>query len=680
MSSNQVRISLEATDNASSVFQNMTRHIRDGVLQANLMGSAFTSALNLVQGAVGGIASQFNQAADIETQNIATQGTVMKLLGINYQEAGTFVTDFQKKMSIVAAALPGQTSDYTSLGSGLMDNLIPAFKDLNGILDKGAYSKTLESITKNVGFMAVTSGTDIKFASQAISKLLAGDSFASLKGLKFFDANPAALNFIEAEAQKLGKKFENLSARERAEVIDRALAVPQAVIDASTESIQGLTAAFQSTLFDPQTGVFGLMKDLESKAGDQTAYQEIGKTFNLIFGTTGLLANVGAIFSDLTGVNIDSPMNTLRNGFIWLNNKLTYINTILGSIKYGLSFDEAINDFKYMFSGIFRQFNPSRMGEELAIMFNGLIPTIVTMAPYAINAIAKGVLFVFNFLGEFIGSLDYGAIFAGIGTILTKLDWGTIGSIAFDVLGVAVVGALGSVAAGIFASSTIAAIIGSGVTVLGLVVTAPITLIAAAVAGLIYLVATNIDAIQSAMTDGLIATIAFMQPGIDSIKAFAINITNGFNSISATGGQILVNFENYLTYLLKLPGQLMSQAGNVLMNGQVNFTSSGVTVTTPNKATGQVGSILGAAMREQAVMPSNASLMVANSSEAILNRSQQSQVAGAIRGSSGMSFYAGGITINVANGDAKEISRQIMSELAQAWEQSKQNFSAPNYS
>jgi hypothetical protein len=678
-SGNQVRITLTAEDQASKVFQNLQGNITGAILKAGVFSSVFSGAIDAIGSGIGALTSKFNEAATIETGMISTTGTIMKLMGSSYKEAGNFVDAFNDKMSIVAAALPGATGDYVALGNGIMDNLIPAFKGLDGVLDKGAYNKTLESLTKNAGFLAVTSGTDIKLATQSLSKLLAGSSFDSLKNLKFFEANPAVLGFVESEANKLGKKFQDMTARERAEVIDRALTIPDEVIKASTQSIQGLTASFQSALFDPQTGVFGLMKDLSDKAGKQTAYQSISKSFNLLFGENGTFSQLGKILNRLTGLDVDSPMKGLQSGFDWLNNKLVYVNEILRTIQQGWGLDSVINDLQYMFNQVFKNINGNDLGKQMAGVFNSVIPLIVGFAPMIIDGLVSGVSFLIDATVGFITNLDYGKMFVGLGDVLYNLNWGNIGRLGLQILGGAILGGL-AIGAGILIGLPGLLIGAIAATVIGLaaVITAKWSEISIflgnSFSALGSFIAENWQIILLAVAPplGLLA-LGFTQlyELISSNWTSITGVANSvFSSISSFFGALQAQVDNAKS--------AVSGLGNYLtIDGKTNLSGQPV----QNKATGFMpNGLLSAAIKESKSMPVGSSLIVANSSEAVLNRSQQGTLARSISGNSGNSFVnSGAINIYDSSGNVDAIAEQIMDKLNERWQQAKQNYSAPNY-
>jgi hypothetical protein len=112
--------------------------------------------------------------------------------------------------------------------------------------------------------------------------------------------------------------------------------------------------------------------------------------------------------------------------------------------------------------------------------------------------------------------------------------------------------------------------------------------------------------------------------------------------------------------LANLLNSLANKFLNYGMNTLFSFLPGGANAAggyIPNYASGNVGSILSAAVRESAAMPSGASLVMANSTEAILNRGQQASLATALSNRGG-SIVNSAITINNQGAELSARARQ----------------------
>ncbi|MBD2515188.1 hypothetical protein H6G93_09240 [Nostoc sp. FACHB-973] len=655
---NNVVVTISAKDEASRVIDQLTSKIDSGlgkslkgaVLGANLMTGAFKLGLDTIGNLFTGLADKLNQAMSIQQQNITTAGTLMKLTSMNFQDAGVFIDDFAIKMSRAAASLPGATSDYVNLGKGIMDNLVPAYKALDGSFNKEGFTEALESISKSAGFLAATSGVDTNLTSQGISKFLGGASSASLAQLKFFEANPAVLSFIEQEAKKLGKDLKDLTARERVEVLQQALKVPKEVIDASTKSVSGLVEGFKSTLFDPQTGVFGIMKDLSKQKGNQSVFTAIAEGLNGLIGENGLLSTIGTTLKTL-GIEFEDPMVTLRGAILQFNSKVRYLTGSLKAFSSGnADVENLANNLQFLFNKVF---NINGLGGKLAEVTNTAFDTLKKLNWGSVfGTLGTKLAEVLNEIFRFINGLNFnqlgdtllnilGGVFIGLGKTLSTLDWGALTLSIGKLLAVVILGGIAT------ASALLVAPVVAGIGTLG-------AAIAAAIVGLTAVVAAN----WGSITNSLTGFITFVAGKWIQLSEVVNNLWTGIvSSVTGFFSGIKRKFDELLSKIPGLGGQQQAQS------------TSGTFV--PNAASGLTNGLYNAAMREKAQAPHNASLVVANNSELILNRSQQANLARNIGGTGGITI--GNITIHTQAQDAKEIAKNVMTCIQEEYQAYSRN-------
>ncbi|MEA5447581.1 hypothetical protein VB780_03305 [Leptolyngbya sp. CCNP1308] len=655
--SNVISTRITARDEASGVFAQLNNSMRSSVLQGNLMASAITAGLGAATKGVGALVSGLKESIGVQQGNIAVAGDFMKLTGQSYGEATKFIDDFSASMAKAAASLPGDTKDYVSLGKGIMDNLIPAFKGLDGVLNEGEYTKALEEISKMGALRAATSGTDTALAGLGISKLLGGAGISELRQLKFFEANPAVLAFVEQEAQKMGKSLKDMTARERAEVLQKALAVPDEVIAASTQSIEGLLQGLKSSLLDPQVGLFGLMRDLEPNVeGNQTVIQATNDLLKKVLSPGGPLSSLKDIF-ELIGVELGDPMEGLYNAINWTSRKLDDLGGFLDRNQAGISkfvygakqsfekLKEAPGKFiSESISGLLRGFNASRGAGSTD--YGSIIGKALAQAT---NFFASQVL-------SMIGNMDYGAllvglfnvgkiVISGIGSFLANLDWQVLMMGGLAVLGAALLTAVMATAVPAIISSfaTVAVLIGAGIVA---TLTGPVVLAIAGV-GLVMVGAMKYFGVsfQDVMRFVFDAVTGFANPVIAAARI-------GFNllrsAITAVIGGITSAFNAVRGLVNRIPGIGVGSAGDV-----------------PNAASGFIPD---AFRREMNAMPAGASPIVANTSELILNREQQA----ALLQPRSNSINFGGITIHAGSTtNPRELASQVIREIESMLQQSQ---------
>jgi hypothetical protein len=648
---NSVTITLKVNDNASGVLRGLQGILGQNAIAGAAMGGAITGAINGAKAAVGGLTSALSEAADIQNSNISTAGDFMKMTGKSYAESIGFVDDFTKRMAKLAAALPGQTKDYVTLGKGLTDNLIPAFQNLDGTLQDASFAKSLDSITKNAALRVANTDATTRQASLAISKALSGS--ASVKGLsrlKFFQENPAVLSAIEKEAARLGTKLEKMTDRQRAEVIEKALAVPGEVIKASQESIKGLVEGFRSSLFDPQIGLFGLLRDTDiGLSGDQSVLAALSVTAMKVLGPGGLFAQIGETLK-LLGLSTD-PMAALFRGVTSFNAWLDGLN-IAGLAGQLVSMDGG--KLGKMASGLQGQMINWLLGLDWHSISDAVGNAIAGLANYV------GAM-VLNFPVSDAVALGF-VIFAAIGRGLITAFQGLDSNFWLGALK-----GLGLVLAGMLIFSFVA---GFGGVVIA---------IAGAIAFLVTTIVQDWELIRT--------TWAQWFGQIDEAMGFAFSWVIG--RIGEGAKFVTDSISNLFKAIAEKIANLIPDIPNPLRAGtgvRKGFGTASKGPKVPTAATGlNFGGLFGALAREMAAMPSGASPVVANSAETILN---PRQVAGLIAGIQGLGrgggasggMTIGNIIINAgATTDPQALAQQVMAEIEREWQRFSNSKLSPAY-
>ncbi|PHJ55790.1 hypothetical protein VF14_31850 [Nostoc linckia z18] len=657
MAQSVIRITLECDatqaenklNNLSKIIEgNLGNSFQSAAFNSQLMIKGIEAGISAITGLVGKLSDGLSKSIAIQSENISVAGNIMKLTGQNYAQATEFIDEFSNKMSVIAAALPGQTSDYVDFGKAIADDVIPALKGVNGAVDIKKLQSELQDVSKLGTLLAQSANVKSTDAAMALSKFLGGTSSkGELSQLDFFQKNTTFRNSLFQEIEKLGKDVKQLTVEQRLEIFKKAAAIPQEVLDAQSKSLSGIMAGFTSSLFDPQTGLFGWMRDLNlTVKGNQSALSAIQEGVGALIGENGLLNAIGGTLKAFGFEAID-PMLALRNVILGVNAKIKYLRDVLNNFlnigqddltgrnfrqsseierSQGERENKLANDLNYFFNQVF---NIEGLGKKLASLTNSFFDQIANTNWSAVGAIAgEGLARMLNEAFRYINNIDWGKIgsaaleigkglFIGIGKFLTTLDWIAMGQ-SISVLLLASTAA----AAAAFLAPVIAGVGSMGAA------------IAAAIVGFTSSVVANWENLKSTFAN-------LWQSVVGAVNNFVSSIRN-----------LISNF--------KLPS-LPSFGGENAVQAHPGFTQ--------NFASGNTD-LLNALIRENRQAPPGSRPVIANSSEAILTREQQKQL---------LANSNNGIILNgdiVINGDVKDpniLADEIINRISIKYQSYKQS-------
>ncbi|MFN6527272.1 hypothetical protein [Nostoc sp. ChiSLP03a] len=94
---------------------------KEGILSSSLFGNlganAFSAGLGLVASGIQNSIGSIGQAAKTQTLGLAQAGDLSSQLGVNFARAKGLVQETRIEIAKMAAALPGETSDYNAISS-----------------------------------------------------------------------------------------------------------------------------------------------------------------------------------------------------------------------------------------------------------------------------------------------------------------------------------------------------------------------------------------------------------------------------------------------------------------------------------------------------------------------------------------------------------------------------------
>ncbi|RCJ38101.1 hypothetical protein A6769_10130 [Nostoc punctiforme NIES-2108] len=403
---NEVNVRLTATDLISPQIANLKNNIAGigsvpgmqnglmGSLLGNLGSNGVMAALNMVSSGIQNAIGSIGQAAKTQTLGLAEAGDLAGKLGVSFAKAKDLVRDTRMEIVKMAAALPGETEDFTNIGSSLSSTVAGLAKG-----DTKKYKDMLLGMTEGYGVLGSIRGADSTMGGNTLNKLLSGGStLAEAFNVEIFARNPALREEILKQHKLLagGKEFKELSTQTRFEILDaaRKKAITQETLASFDGTVDSMVQIMKTNIFNQDTGLFGFLKAIPSM-GNRTGLD----------GVQGLMLTLGSL-----GQTVMPFVNSL--GF----NSDTFMAGFIG-----------ITDW---FTDLTNGFNGLLQGENILSMdgvFNGFVDGIKN----AFNGTFQG-------LEKIIDSMDWMKVGTGLSRLgfaiwrgIWQIDWGTVARVLF---------------------------------------------------------------------------------------------------------------------------------------------------------------------------------------------------------------------------------------------------------
>ena len=669
------------------------------------------AAIALVSGAVGFLSDKFAIAARTQLESITASSTLSSITGLSSAQATEFNDRLGAQLSQKAAALPGDTANYQRIFRSTSDSVAPAFlKD--GVFDQKGFGAASLNLSSTFGAIGAAGGLDAGAVGMGLTRALSGGSTAELKQLQLFESNPILANAIDESLEKLGvKSLKDLALMDRLKVVLDAgskIVTPD-FIKQSSNSVSGLTAGFQSLLFDEDTGLFGLKRDLDSKLpGVQSAFQSFNEMLSKMIGGDGVFAQIQQI---LAAFNLPDPMAILRNALDFASGVLDKLINILKGINGLLSsgFDAAstlpllvgqlFEGFLSVVEGLGAGFDPDKFG---AILADG-VDAIFTF----FGELFSGVIFGFGTdknsvaarVAMILGGFVTGAI-ATVASFFSNLDSSTWMGVAAVALGAVLVPAIAT---------------GLGAIALPLIGAASIALVGGVPILLAVAAAAAFGAMASAIVQNQAGILSSLEPFFAAFRAFGAAIASVFEilrsvlqgdfdgaianaqvaagvlgaAMNALGSVFAAMFDSIASAANMISVPLGGGRIRTIGERQASAVSrrqqeSAVAKAYPDRSSrgggrwaGHIPSaipafegLFSAAAQEARMMPSGAELAIANTSEAILTPAMlRNLVSGSVAmGASGVSSGGNQITNNFSISgvsDPDAVAQRVLALLDQ---------------
>lgn len=703
---NKITTTLVAKDEVSPKLKNLQGNLKNtGVVSQGLGVVAKGAFVGIAAGVaaatagVVGLGLAFNQASGIAQNALNAANNLSVELGdaLSLNQAQDLIKTVNKELALSAAALPGTTQEYVSIFNRIQNDIARAFKNPDGTLNVEGWQKSATEISTLFGVI-FSDVADRGKVENAVQKLMTGN--ATLRELMQYDfiaSNVALVNGLADAEKRLGKEMKQWSDQERVEVLESlkdTLLSPEYLKELES-SASAVLAGFQSAVFDPTTGIFGIMRELE---GGGSVFESLSETVRLLFGSSGL---VSTMVNDLFGV-VD-PMESLNKFVLRLNTFVSKLSVFYNSFNLdaltslprdiNMSIRGFIQRFGYFISNTFSRVVSliNRSIPSLDKIFATLLTETSKLGTTILNTFRR----VFNDSVAQLRTLDFQSIATSIGTFLAnaidtgirmifnfvrQINWGEVRGLFVDLIKAFGAGLKAFVMTirQIPEIKQLESDVRAGLTTIVVGVKTffePVMqflrdagVIIAAGFNLIY---PLIQPFIGAFKIGIVAVGAVIVGTFNLIKNNWEPISNGI----LFGLNLLIAPVRAFVTGLQQAARFLNWAANAIRvnRGEEAQPAFG------NSFNGNFPGVFGAIARELINSPSGARPVIANSSEMILNRQQQAALfggfsRGAANSSSNQTTIAlGGISIQAGQNQspveiANTVIREIENRLVRAYQ------------
>jgi hypothetical protein len=275
-------------------------------------------------------------AAQLQTSMIASSSDLAQNMKIPIKDAMDMMFQSQITISKLAAALPGETSGYASVYRSLAGTLSKQFKGDD-------FKAVAEEMTKRVGLLAAIRGSDSGQAGQATNRVLAGTmGIGEAMTNDIFQQNPALVQALFENIQKMNLDpgdWKTISQEARTKILQLSLAkaAPDTLIKEFEGTFQGTIEGLKTTVFDPITGILGMLRTVDGTGG-QTLLSAATGLLDRLMGFKDAVVKLALSF----GVNLD-PFYYLIKLAEWSKGMVAALTAVIGGDDLLTSVDTFIS-------------------------------------------------------------------------------------------------------------------------------------------------------------------------------------------------------------------------------------------------------------------------------------------------------------------------------------------------
>ncbi len=307
-------------------------------LATNLITGIFDQIKNAVGGALNYMKGAVQERIDDEMGDIQSAGGILSIgkekkvaWADTYEEAMGIQRKLNAEMANLAAALPGETGQYVANMKQVTDTtmkvvnsngpaMVKAMQGFNGSVktQKDAYIEATKQLAKYTTLASL--GQEGGVPLTALAEQMLNADKVNVQSLKRTYAglqkNPLVSGALEKYEKEMNKAGAGSAERYTAMIKAFEQAFPVEVLDAMTNSADGIIQGLKSGLLNPDTGLFGLgrtievsFKGLNRKMGPMVEQLSVFDMFLGVFKSFGMV--LGPIVSALP--QIIEPFQTLMD-------------------------------------------------------------------------------------------------------------------------------------------------------------------------------------------------------------------------------------------------------------------------------------------------------------------------------------------------------------------------------
>lgn len=695
--SNRVLVTLSVTDNGSKVFQEfgklvdktggnlkgmgdkgtsafkgMSGSIAAGVLQANLLTGALSSAVDVASSLGSAIVGAFQEASQIQLDNVGLAADISAITGKAFSATREELRAISKEVERVGNAFPVADSLIADAQRGFLDDIYSANEEMGRGID--AITKDAASILPRIAVMAEKSNFSASEAARFSSQFINGQlTEAQLLNLDFFNRNKLFMTTVGDYLKDNGKELKELSKQELYNLYQAGLnaQVTDDYVKEAGKTVRGVWNSFTGKLFGENFGMLSLVRDLDDDTkGEQSVIAAAGETLAALFGDEGLVALTANILGKATGADDKTLLETTRSGLLEIKGWIDRLNSLLktGSgieipefsqitTRFGDEIESLLSGGTDMLADIDFNQLAGRVSDWLSGLLSGATEGLRNFDVSKLGGFFNEVI---GSIGEWVSGIDFeglggqagqllGEVFNTLGELVLSIDWSTIPPILLD----AAIGA--------------------------------VQFLAGALGGFVatYDWSLSIRGFYAVFDELWESLIGIVKVGWDSLDGSIKGVFNAASrwvfgkaaDIIIVASRLFDRVNGFFNNLLdKIPGVEFrlptSEAARpaAVRAEEQSAAATAQPVGVDSKAEGNfpgfLGGLLQAVLNERGNMPSGASVVVANDSEMILNRAQQqSLTSNLVRPSTTFKLELGGITIVAGDRDPAALAEQVMRQI-----------------
>ena len=258
-----------------------------GGLITSAIVSGFQMGANIIEGAFQKFANAFTERVGDQIEDIASAGGIftgaksagLTAFGNSIDDAMSVQKELNRSMATLAADLPGTTNDFVQNARSITDTVMTAMSKqpqqfvksvgemtgLKNLDEKSAFIEAIKGLAESTTMLeklAPGSGTTMTMLFEDMMSQDQINAKSMQRRYSQMRRNPTLVAALERNQKEINKYAAGTT--ERMLAISKALkqAVPPEMVNTMKRSVSGVIESFKSNFTDPDTGLFGLSRQL----------------------------------------------------------------------------------------------------------------------------------------------------------------------------------------------------------------------------------------------------------------------------------------------------------------------------------------------------------------------------------------------------------------------------------